>query len=236
MHYAIIAAGQGSRLATEGSPLPKPLVELNGQPLIERLLQLFLANGAQSVSVIINEEMPLVRHYLEQMNYPVPLHIHVQSTPDSLHSFYALMPYLRGCGKFCLTTVDPVFPEQEFASYIHAFEVDRAHDALMAVTDYIDDEKPLYVETDADLCVTAYRNEVYPNARYISGGIYCMNERVFPLLEEAIGAGMSRMRNFQRRMVESGLQVHAYPFTKIIDVDHLSDVAKAEQLLKETNE
>lgn len=236
MHYAIIAAGQGSRLASEGASLPKPLVRLNGQPLIDRLLQLFLANGAQSVSVIVNEEMTQVRRHLEQMDYPVPLNIHVQTTPDSLHSFYALMPYLRNCEKFCLTTVDPVFADAEFASYIRAFEDDAEHDALMAVTDYIDDERPLYVATDEQLRVTDYCNEAYPGARYISGGVYCLTNKIFPLLEQLIGQNLSRMRNFQRQMVASGLQVQAYPFSKIIDVDHLTDVAKAEQLLKEINE
>lgn len=236
MHYAIIAAGQGSRLASEGALLPKPLVRLNGQPLIDRLLQLFLANGAQSVSVIVNEEMTQVRRHLEQMDYPVPLNIHVQTTPDSLHSFYALMPYLRNCEKFCLTTVDPVFADAEFASYIRVFEDDTEHDALMAVTDYIDDERPLYVATDEQLRVTDYCNEAYPGARYISGGVYCLTNKVFPLLEQLIGQNLSRMRNFQRQMVASGLQVQAYPFSKIIDVDHLTDVAKAEQLLKEINE
>lgn len=236
MHYAIIAAGQGSRLASEGASLPKPLVRLNGQPLIDRLLQLFLANGAQSVSVIVNEEMTQVRRHLEQMDYPVPLNIHVQTTPDSLHSFYALMPYLRNCEKFCLTTVDPVFADAEFASYIRAFEDDTEHDALMAVTDYIDDERPLYVATDEQLRVTDYCNEAYPGARYISGGVYCLTNKIFPLLEQLIGQNLSRMRNFQRQMVISGLQVQAYPFSKIIDVDHLTDVAKAEQLLKEINE
>ena len=34
MHYAIIAAGEGSRLAQEGVARPKPLVLLNGVPMI----------------------------------------------------------------------------------------------------------------------------------------------------------------------------------------------------------
>lgn len=36
MKFAIIAAGEGSRLAAEGITLPKPLVEVGGEPLIDR--------------------------------------------------------------------------------------------------------------------------------------------------------------------------------------------------------
>ena len=39
MKYAIIAAGNGSRLAQEGITVPKPLVEINGERLIDRLVR-----------------------------------------------------------------------------------------------------------------------------------------------------------------------------------------------------
>ena len=40
MHYAIVAAGEGSRMVHEGVALPKPLVELEGKPMIGRLIDL----------------------------------------------------------------------------------------------------------------------------------------------------------------------------------------------------
>ena len=40
MKYAIIAAGEGSRLAEEGVAEPKPLVRLGSECLIDRLLRI----------------------------------------------------------------------------------------------------------------------------------------------------------------------------------------------------
>ena len=60
MHYAIIAAGEGSRLAQEGVAKPKPLVELSGEPMILRLMNIFRRCNAESISVIINDFMPEV--------------------------------------------------------------------------------------------------------------------------------------------------------------------------------
>lgn len=233
MKYALIAAGQGSRLASEGIQVPKPLVNVGGVPLLGRLLRIFLDNGAESICIIINEEMTEVRRFLEQQNLPVPLHIVVKSTPDSFQSFYELKPYLEGGGRFCLTTVDPVFRESEFAAYIRAFCADEANDALMAVTDYIDDERPLYVKTNGQLQVTGYASEAYPGLRYISGGIYCLSQRALSLLPAARQQGVSRMRGFQQYLVDAGLRMEAYPFSKIIDIDHAADVEKAEQFLEE---
>ena len=65
MDYAIIAAGEGSRLAQEGVKWPKPLVRLNGVALIDRLIDVFLKNNATSISIIVNEEMTEVQDYLK---------------------------------------------------------------------------------------------------------------------------------------------------------------------------
>lgn len=230
MKFAIIAAGEGSRLANEGVITPKPLIRLNGEPMLDRLIRTFLANDAESVSIIVNHEMEEVYKHLQQLRLPVPLHIIRKSTPSSMHSFYELAPTLAN-SRFCLTTVDTIFQEEEFSSYIQAFQSADA-DGLMAVTDYIDDEKPLYVETDGQLMIQGFHDEHYPEARYISGGIYCLSHTSIPVLQASVEAGMSRLRNYQRQLVKSGLKLKAWPFSKIIDVDHPEDIRKAGEFLE----
>ena len=39
------------------------------------------------------------------------------------------------------------------------------------------------------------------------------------------------MRNYQRHLITEGLTIKAYPFSKIIDVDHADDIRKAEQFI-----
>lgn len=64
MNYAIIAAGEGSRLAQEGVSLPKPLVHLNGTPMIKRLIDIMMQCNPESLSIIVNEQMTEVREYI----------------------------------------------------------------------------------------------------------------------------------------------------------------------------
>lgn len=232
MKYAVIAAGQGSRLVAEGIEVSKPLLDIGGEQMIERLFRIFMANNAESISVIINEEMVDVRQYLQSVKLPVPLHLVIKSTPDSLHSFYELSPFLQG-GKFCLTTVDTIFKETEFSAYIRMFCQSDENDALMGVTDYIDDEKPLYVQTGENWRITNFLDLPAPDIQFVSGGIYGMNQKVLNLFDTAMNEGVSRMRNFQRLMVRSGLDVRAFPFSKIIDVDHETDMRKAETFIQE---
>ena len=231
MKFAIISAGEGSRLSQEGVALPKPLVQLNGVAMIDRLIQIFVRNGADKVVIIINNESPLTKEHLAklQAEATVPLEVVVKTTPSSMHSFYELNSYLKD-DKFCLTTVDTIFREEEFSTFIEAFK-QSDKDGYMAVTDFIDDEKPLYISTDEALNITGFHDEAISGCRYISGGIYCLTPTVVKTLHGCMEKGMSRMRNFQRQLVADGLKLKAYPFTKILDVDHASDIVKAENFL-----
>ncbi|MFR4243999.1 MAG: NDP-sugar synthase [Phocaeicola coprophilus] len=231
MKFAIISAGEGSRLAQEGVQLPKPLVQLNGMAMIDRLLHIFAKNGAEQVVVIINNEVAQTKEHLALLKKvsEVPLEVIVKTTPSSMHSFYELSTYLKD-DKFCLTTVDTIFREEEFSRFIEAFKASDK-DGLMAVTDYIDDEKPLYISTDEELNITGFHDARTPDCRYISGGIYCLTPKSIDTLQRCMENGMSRMRNFQRQLVADGLHLGAYPFSKILDVDHASDIEKAEAFL-----
>ncbi|MDR1056719.1 MAG: NTP transferase domain-containing protein [Prevotellaceae bacterium] len=231
MNYAIIAAGEGSRLASEGFDTPKPIVKLNGIPLIKRLISIFEQNGVSSITVIINDMGNEVKEYLRQAEINVPFNLIIKSTPSSMHSFYELMPYLEN-DKFCLTTVDTIFDENEFSCYIRSFLEDKAIDGLMAVTSFIDDEKPLYVDCNEDNMIRNFEDMNSGNIKYISGGIYCLYPTVFKTLRQAIYEGKSRMRNFQRQLIQDGYKLKAFPFSQIIDVDHIEDIKKAELFLK----
>ena len=236
MKFAIIAAGDGSRLAQEGITEPKPLVRVRGEQLIDRLIRIFMENNATEINVICNEQMAGVKSHLKTIQDKglngkyVPLQFVVMSTASSMHSFYELRHLLYD-ESFILTTVDTIFDEREFHDYVLSFQGKIAHgiDTLMGVTDYIDDEKPLYVGVDNTMRITGYYDTKQPNSRYISAGIYGLTPPSLAILEACIERGESRMRNFQRALVASGFRMEAYPLTKVFDIDHAEDVRKANE-------
>jgi len=240
MKYAIIAAGEGSRLAAEGIETPKPMVKVHGEHLIDRLVRVFMHNGAEEIVVICNDRTTIVSQHLLDLEedgllgQPVPLQFKVRSTPSSMHSFYELREFL-GASPFVLTTVDTIFRENEFQKYVKAFEamLEDGVDGLMGVTDYVDDEKPLYVGTDSDMNVTGFYDGNDLHCRFISGGIYGLAPSAIQTLEGCMERGESRMRNFQRGLIRDGRKLKAFAFSKVLDIDHASDIKKAEDFLSE---
>lgn len=232
MHYAIIAAGDGSRLTSEGIDVPKPMVKINGETLIERLIRIFSQNGAESISIIINSTKPQLVDYMTKLSGHVKnMNLISETTPSSVHSFYKLRRYITG--PFCLTTVDTVFNEKEFAEYIGMFRQNTDYDGIMGVTSYIDDEKPLYIKTTPTGDIEGFYDQYQEGMQYISAGIYSLKPVALQVLDRFMQSGQSRMRNYQRALVEAGLKLHAYPFGKVIDIDHKSDIAKAEEIARQ---
>lgn len=235
MKFGIIAAGEGSRLAAEGIKAPKPLIEVGGEHLIDRLMRIFMNNGAEEIVVICNDLTSLVSNHLAHIKEHglngsrIPLRFMVKSTPSSMHSFYEISRWLKG-GPFVLTTVDTIFGEDEFSQYVSYLKSMPA-DGVMGVTDYIDDEKPLYVETDSKMGITAFLDKS-DSCKYISGGIYGLSDKAIDTLHGCISRGESRMRNFQRALISDSLYLKAWPFSKVLDIDHASDIDKAETFIK----
>lgn len=245
MHYAIIAAGEGSRLRQEGVAYPKPLVPIEGEPMIDRLIGIFSRCGAESISVICNREMTEVRQHLTErfaraVDNP-KMNLVVESTPSSMHSLARLSEVIPE-GKVCVTTVDTIFREEEFRAYIQAFE--QMEGGLFAVTSFVDDEKPLWVAASSADTSTLRpiigffdRESEMPQAspRLVSGGIYGLDTRTaWPVLHRCLQQGQSRMRNYQRALVSAGIPLQAYLFDKIMDIDHADDIRKAEEWLAST--
>lgn len=226
-------------MAEEGITQPKPLVKVGKEYLIERLIRIFMDNGATEIVVICNDLTALVSQYLVDVQNnglkgrPVPLRFVMKTTRSSMHSFHEISKYVMGGEPFVLTTVDTIFREEEFAGYVDALrsEITAGNDGLMGVTDYVDDESPLYVGTDEDMNVTGFYDD-QNGCRYVSGGIYGLTAKAVETLDRCVARGESRMRNFQRALVRDGNKLKAYPFTKVLDVDHASDITKARMFLE----
>ncbi|HVP07171.1 MAG TPA: sugar phosphate nucleotidyltransferase [Candidatus Acidoferrum sp.] len=229
MKLAIIGAGEGSRLRDEGITVPKPLIPINGVPLIDRIIRTGVSNGASSVHLIINAAFGVVKEHLESVHFGVPIDCELLSTPSSMHTLFALAPKLQG-ESFCMATVDTVFRERDFRKFVQYALSNGRFDGVLAITDYIDDEKPLCVTLDPEKRIIEFMDSS-ERSHWATGGIYFFSPSIFRQIELALERKIERLRNFLRLLVEQGYDLRAFQFSKIIDVDHVADIQAAEQFL-----
>lgn len=229
MDLAIISAGESSRMFSEGMSIPKPLVHINGKPMIRRIIDIAVNNGMKSIKCIINDKFSELKSYLCNNDFGVPIELIVKSTPSSMHSLFELSKFLKN-DSFCLATVDTVFLENEFKSFIEYTKSKKGCDGVLAITKFIDDEKPLCVKLEGEKIVEFKDSK--NGMKYVTGGLYYFSPKIFDMMEIALNKKIERLRNFLRLLLENGYVLNAFEFSKIIDVDHIKDIIVAEEFLK----
>lgn len=227
MHALILAGGEGARLRDDGVATPKAFVEIGGRPLILRLRETMRALGCESVTAAIrrtalSEADPLSRSALMEAFRVVPC-----VTPSSLHTLARGMAAVPP-GPLLCTMVDTIMREEDWRRLFT--EADRwlrdGADACVAVTPYVDDEKPLWVARRRNGVVTAFRADPIVPA-VVTGGVYFLSSRIRNLVPRVLSLGVARMRGFLGWLVEHGYFVATVEVERIVDLDRGRDLSVA---------
>jgi NDP-sugar pyrophosphorylase family protein len=241
VHGLILAGGEGSRLAADGLTTPKALVEIDGTPQLVRLVEQLARLGCSSITCMLNEStvdwlrggtggaMREAARRLDALATVVPCR-----TPSSLHTFVAGLEHVPP-GRVFATMVDSVMAPNDWQRcYDRARELVAASaDAVFAVTPALEhDDAPLWVRTDADERVVAIGPEAASPRARVTGGVYAFGPRARAHAAVVLDSGGHRMRNFLADLVASGADVRAVDLPNIIDIDHRSDLERANAYMK----
>jgi len=236
LRAGVLAAGRGERLRSPTNHL-KPLVKVDGQTLIERVLTSMADAGATEVVVIINEDSVAVRDHVAALKWPFALRWIVETTPSSMHSFLRLVETLAADGDdgpFLLSTVDTVAGPQTYTQFMA--EARRHKDAavILALTSPGSDEKPLLVRcAPGNSRVLALGAAAAPSA-HATAGVYAIRGSILREAEAARSEGIYALRTFLGRLLDRGYHLAGIPIAQSIDVDRPDDIRTAEEFLRST--
>jgi len=220
----IIAAGEGARLKSLG--VPKPLVPIAGVPLVAHVLSNFEAAGIVEAAIIFNgDEQDCAAFVRERFARLVPT-VLVKSTRSSLESFREILAAAPP-GRLLVSTVDAYCPREDFLRFVRAAERADDGEVVLAVTPFVDDEKPLWVRTASDGVIAALGGD---GGDSVTAGIYLIPERVRRM---DLSSAEGRLRDFLISLRASGEPMRAVSLPKVVDVDRAADVRSAEGLARE---
>jgi NDP-sugar pyrophosphorylase family protein len=234
MKAGIIAAGKGERFVREGIPIPKPLICVGGEPLIARVIRAAANVRVSSIACIVNDLSPAVSNYLRSGTWPIPLELVKKTTPSSMESLFSLAPFLND-EPFLLFTVDAVFRFKTLETFLEKACAFEEADGVLALTRFVDDEKPLWVKTDTHHKIISIGDGARPS-RYVTAGFYYFKPDIFKMMSKARSRRMNALRQFLALLLESGLSVYGVPVSKTVDIDYPEDIEKAERYLGRAGE
>ena len=230
MRAGLIAAGHGERLREAGILVPKPLVRIAGKPLIDRVLGAVAAVGVREVACIFNQDADEVEAHCRRSTHGLDLQIIRRTTPSSMESLFTLAPYL-GDEPFLLLTVDAVFAPAVLRDFLAGAARHANADGVLAMTDFVDDEKPLRLAVDADGRVTALGPAAATSAQ-ITAGFYVFHPRLFAEIEVARAAKFNALRQWLIHLQGRGYRLYGAAVGSTVDVDRPQDIAIAETFVR----
>ncbi len=144
MRAVILAAGDGGRLGNHTVHTPKPLVQLNGRPLISYTLDALRDAGVSAATVVLGYKADQVHTKL--LHDPHGLRLSFALNPryygGSSVSLRAARPYVEG-EPFLLVMSDHVLSAGIIAALVEAYEPDGssllAVDSSLWPADYVDE-------------------------------------------------------------------------------------------------
>ena len=233
MNGLILAAGDGSRLAADGVRQPKTLVEVGGRPQILHLTRVLRELGCEAVTCMVPTARASQLAELQAPREGGRAVVIGCQTPSSLHTLARGLSIVPAGPVFC-TMVDTVMRRRDWAA-LHAgmaAELAAGAELVLAVTPYVDDERPLYVMLGDRGAVLDLRDEPVEPV-HVTGGVYALSPTARTAATQAVDRGAGRMREFLRWAARGGLRTTAVVVPRIIDLDRGSDLAAANQWLAE---
>jgi NDP-sugar pyrophosphorylase family protein len=229
---AILAAGDGLRI--KSIALYKPIVKINGTPLLELTFTNLHFKSFNKISIIFNEsakKMDLT--LLPGLSVP-GVNYFFKSTLSSMHSLYEVSQKLdlQNDEHLFVSMVDSIVIPHEALNF-HQFCLSlKSDESALLVTSYIEDEKPLTLKLNDQGYITEFQCPLEDGV-LITSGVYYFSVNVFPLLLEMIEAGQTKMRNFLTELVKRNHKIKVFESMKTLDIDRPEDIQSAEIFLKE---
>lgn len=230
MKAAIIAAGLGERLRGAGIVEPKPLVRVAGTPLIDYALGAIVAAGLTEVACIVNELSSGIEDHCRE-NWPQLAFSFIRrTTPSSMESLFTLSPLLQD-DRFLLLTTDSIFAPAVVTDFLAAANRRNDADGVLALADFVDDEKPLWTRVGEAGRITAL-GDTARGSGLVTAGFYVFDPAIFDEIDAARKARFSALRQFLGHLLERGYEVYGELVGKTVDVDRPEDIAVAESFVR----
>jgi len=187
------------------------------------------AAGVRELTILLNSSGDAVRDYLRSEFPALDWTFLREDTATSWESFRLVsLELARQADRFALSTVDALIPAAETARFLAESVRAPEPDAALAVTRFVEDEKPLWADLAEDGRVTAL-GAAAVRRDAVTCGLYMVSRKTAQAMPEASAFG--KLREFWGGLVSGGCRVRGVVLSRTVDVDRAEDLPAAEGMI-----
>jgi glucose-1-phosphate cytidylyltransferase len=199
---AILCGGRGTRLQEHTVSIPKPLVEIGGEPIVWHVIQIYAAQGLRRFWLATGYKGDLIEEYVASRDWPEGVEVHCVDTGEDTPTGGRIrkLGNLLDDRAFCATYADGV-ADIDIRALI---EFHRSHGDLATVTVVRPELQFGITELDGDGRVRGFQ-EKPRSEHWVNGGFFCFEHGALGY----VGEDSVLEREPLERLASVG-QLHAY--------------------------
>jgi dTDP-glucose pyrophosphorylase len=179
----LLAAGRGTRMESLTDDCPKPMLPLQGRPLLAHQIERLEAAGVRQVLIVTGYKADMVEQYFATHPPAVAeISYRIQAQQDGTGSAAGLARDFAGQDPFLLTYGDILVEPQVYESLFERLE---PAEAALTVKD-VDDPcrgAAVYVDGDKVTRIIEKPPQGSSTTRWVNAGVYCFRRSVFDELD-----------------------------------------------------
>ncbi|HTR88509.1 MAG TPA: sugar phosphate nucleotidyltransferase [Solirubrobacteraceae bacterium] len=176
----ILCGGRGTRLQEHTREIPKPLVEIGGEPIVAHVIALYAAQGFSRFLLATGYKGELIHRYVQARHWPEGVTVRCVDTGVDTPTggrIKLLEPHLLGEPRFCATYADGLAD-----IHLHALLAEHRRAGTLATITVVRPELQFGVtELDAHGRVRAF-HEKPRSQQWVNGGFFCFEASLLALL------------------------------------------------------
>lgn len=204
----IMAGGRGTRLAPLTDVLPKPLVPVNGKPIVERIMDDLHEAGITEFYLTVNYKAAMIKAYFDELDKPYTIHYVKEDQPLGTGGSLGLLKEVIRNGPVIVSNCDILILDD----YGKMVQMHRDSEALVTIVASLKHETIPYgvIELDDDGNMQSMKEK--PGFDYLaSTGFYVLDASLF---QRVPTDRMYHLPELVEDLLKEGQKVNVYPVTE----------------------
>jgi len=224
----ILAAGRGTRMRDLTVATPKPMLNVGGRPILERLLERLIEAGVSEALIVTGYHAEAIEDYFR--DYRLPLHFVRQAPVNGTATAALLARQFVGHDDFLLTFGDILADASCYRQILERLRGEPDVDAILGVK-YVDDPyqgAAVYVDDDGKVTrIVEKPPRGESTTRWNSAGIYAVRTSLFEQLERVprSSRGEYELTSAISQLIEAGKLLRIFAIE-----GHWRDIGRPEDL------
>ena len=207
MKVVILAGGKGTRISEYTKVLPKPLIPIDGKPIIDHIMETFKKCGSNTFYISLNYKSKILKSYFEELNHKYKIFFLEEKSP--LGTAGALCMLKNKISKNFFVTNSDIILKTDFID-LYNFHKDNKIDITLVVAakEYEIPYGSCEISSGGDLLKI---NEKPKFNFLINSGLYVLNQKVLKLLRKNKKTDMNELIYLA---IKKNFKIKIYPVSE----------------------